>query len=137
LSITRQKSSPNSTIGSLYIDGQWHCFTLEDIVRRLGHYGEGKVPSRTAIPAGEYLVIIDKSARFNCLMPHILNVPFFEGVRIHSGNTSADTEGCVLLGMVKAGDDQIGQSVIAFDAFMERLKAGLLDGEVKLTITEE
>jgi hypothetical protein len=136
LSLTRQKSTPNSTLGSLYIDGLWFSFTLEDIVRALGPNGEGKVAGRTAIPAGEYAVIIDKSTRFNRLMPHILNVPFFEGVRIHSGNTAADTEGCILLGLDKTGEDSIGHSVTAFEAFMDRLKAGLLDGEVKLTITE-
>lgn len=124
-------------MGSLYIDGHFFCFTLEDIVRILGPNGEGKIDGRTAIPAGEYPVIIDKSARFNRLMPHILDVPFFEGVRIHSGNTSVDTDGCILLGLTKAGDDRIVQSMAAFDSFMERLKTGLLDGEVKLTISED
>lgn len=136
LSLTRQKSSPNSTIGALYIDGQFFCFTLEDIVRELGPNGEGKVDGRTAIPAGEYSIIIDFSKRFNRPMPHILSVPCFEGVRIHSGNTAADTEGCILLGLTKAGDDRIVQSIAALDSFMEQLKSGLLDGEVKLTITE-
>ncbi len=136
LSLTRQKSTPNSSMGSLYIDGLWFCFTLEDVTRELGPNGEGKIPGRTAIPFGEYAVIIDKSTRFNRLMPHILDVPFFEGVRIHSGNTAADTEGCILLGLDKTGDDSIGHSVTAFEAFMDRLKAGLIDGEVKLTITE-
>ncbi len=136
LTITRQKSTPNSTLGGLYVDGRWFCFTLEDVVRELGPNGEGKIAGRTAIPFGVYSVVIDKSTRFNRLMPHILDVPFFEGVRIHSGNTAADTEGCVLLGLDKTGFDSIGHSVTAFEAFMDQLKAGLLDGEVKLTITE-
>ncbi len=56
-------------------------------------------------------------------MPHILNVPDFTGVRIHSGNTSADTDGCILLGSTWAGKDFIGNSKNAFDIFFEKLKA--------------
>ena len=132
LSIVRQPSTASATMGSLYIDGHWFCFTLEDPVRELGPNGEGKIPGKTAIPYGRYQVIIDKSTRFNCLMPHILNVPHFEGIRIHSGNTAADTEGCVLLGLTitKGTLDSISSSKLAFGQFFERLKEGLLEGEV-------
>jgi len=116
----------NYTIGKLYIDGVYHCFTLEDKVRE----GE-KVQNETAIPYGIYNVIIDISTRFNRLMPHVLNVPGFEGIRIHTGNTDADTEGCILVGTTWAGKDFIGNSKFAFDPFFEKLKAA---GKATLTI---
>ena len=55
-------------------------------------------------------------------MPHILDVPDFTGVRIHAGNTSADTDGCILLGSTWAGKDFIGNSKIAYKKFFDKLK---------------
>jgi hypothetical protein len=81
-----------------------------------------KVLGKTAIPIGEYKLIVDASARFKQDMPHILDVPNFTGVRIHSGNTSADTDGCILLGSTWAGKDFIGNSKIAYNKFFEKLK---------------
>ena len=80
------------TIGKLYIDGVYFCDTLEDCIR------EVKIKNETAIPAGTYQVIINHSNRFNCLMPLLLNVPNFEGIRIHAGNDSSNTSGCILVG---------------------------------------
>jgi hypothetical protein len=134
LSIYRQQPGPNCTLGSLYIDGHWFCFTLEDPVRDLGLDGSGKIAGSTAIGPGHYRVVIDASKRFGRLMPHILNVPFFDGVRMHWGNFAKDTEGCPLLGLKKLSEDSIGDSRLAFDQFYERLKAGLLEGEVWIDI---
>lgn len=105
------------TTGRMYINNLYFCYTLEDVVRE----GE-KVDGKTAIPVGTYDVIIDDSTRFGRPMPHILNVPNFTGVRIHAGNTSKDTEGCILLGHTYAGKDFIGNSKSAFDVFFEKLK---------------
>jgi hypothetical protein len=100
LVLRRAETPTGFTIGRLTINGAFECWTLEDEVReREGEPVEAwKVPHETAIPRGEYLVIIDYSNRFKKDLPHVLNVPGFEGVRIHSGNTSADTEGCILVG---------------------------------------
>ena len=117
------------TIGKLYIDGVYHCFTLEDKVRE----GE-KVQNETAIPYGIYSVIIDISTRFGRPMPHVLDVPGFEGIRIHTGNTSHDTEGCILLGTTWAGKDFVGNSKFAFEPFFEKLKEA---GKATLTIYKE
>src|SRR5207302_8902491 len=87
LKLIRKIFTDKSTIGALYIDNHFECFTLEDTVRETGI----KIPGRTAIPYGSYEVIIDHSKRFTGNMPHVLNVPGFEGIRIHSGNTSGDT----------------------------------------------
>lgn len=117
LVLQRKWATGKSTIGELYVDGVFECYTLEDVVR-----SGPKVPGATAIPAGKYKIIIDMSTRFKRLMPHVLNVPGFEGVRIHSGNTDADTEGCPLLGRTKE-QDFVGESKLAFDTFFPKLQA--------------
>lgn len=84
------------TEGFLYIDGLLFSDTLEDKWRNLTK--EKKIPGETCIPAGRYRVVMDYSNRFKRVMPHILDVKYFEGVRIHAGNIRADTDGCILLG---------------------------------------
>ena len=91
------------TIGNLYIDDDYFCDTLEDTVRDLnkdGKFdnGEKKINGKTAIPYGTYEIKWTYSPRFKKYTPQIMNVPSFEGIRIHSGNQSKDTEGCILLG---------------------------------------
>ncbi len=92
--VKRVFKGANYTIGKLYIDGVYFCDTLEDTVRPAGV----KIAGKTAIPAGTYRVKKTMSPRFKKVLPEILNVPNYTGVRIHAGNTAADTEGCVLLG---------------------------------------
>lgn len=132
LELKRKWLSQNSTIGELFVDGVFECYTLEDVVR-----DGAKVAGQTAIPYGGYDVVIDMSNRFKRMMPHILNVPNFEGIRIHSGNTAADTEGCILLGN-QHGTDFIGESRLAFDAFFPKLQSALDAGEaVRIVVTQE
>lgn len=102
------------TIGKLYIDGHYLCDTLEDTVRN-----GVKIAGKTAIPAGTYKVKKTMSPRFKKVLPEILNVPGFTGVRIHAGNTAADTDGCLLLGLnKKKGQVLESQTTMAF--FMAR-----------------
>lgn len=84
------------TIGCLSVDGTRFCDTLEDPVRDLEHMP--KIPGATAIPAGCYEVIVNRSPRFGRELPRLLNVPDFEGILIHRGNTAEDTAGCILVG---------------------------------------
>lgn len=127
LKVERLWKTNDATIGQLYIDGAFKCYTLEDVVRPEGE----KIPGATAIPKGTYTVTVDYSERFKKLLPHILDVPNFEGVRIHGGNTSADTEGCILVGMSK-NDDSIYNCKPALDLIMKAMG----NNEVPLQITE-
>ena len=80
------------TIGTLYIDGVRFCDTLEDAVR------DEKIKHRTAIPYGTYSVIVNRSPKFGRDLPRLLDVPNFDGILIHRGNTAEDTSGCILVG---------------------------------------
>lgn len=95
------------TIGKLYIDGEYFCDTLEDKVRDINKNGvfdngEKKIYGETAIPYGTYNVKWTYSNKFKKYMPLIENVPSFAGIRIHAGNSSANTCGCILVGENKA-----------------------------------
>lgn len=105
-------SDGKATIGRLCVNSTHEWFTLEDIPRAV------KIKKETAIPAGSYDLVIDLSARFKRLMPHVLDVPGFQGIRIHAGNTDKDTEGCILLGQAHIrGQNFISHSKLAFDDF--------------------
>lgn len=105
------------------VDGAYECFTLEDVVR------EGpKVPGATAIPYGTYAVTITHSERFERDLPLVLDVPGFGGIRIHPGNTAADTEGCILVGRTK-GPTFVGESRAAFNALFPKIKEALEAGD--------
>ena len=117
IEVKRFEFKDTHTVGKMYVDGVYECYTLEDAVRN-----GTKVIGKTAIPIGTYKLIIDASTRFKQDMPHILDVPDFTGVRIHAGNTSADTDGCILLGSTWAGKDFIGNSKIAYKKFFDKLK---------------
>lgn len=117
LELKRLKLGDDYTIGRLSLDGRFLCYTLEDKVREV--IGEPvstwKVMNQTAIPKGVYPVIITMSARFKIRLPLLMNVPGFSGVRIHTGNSSKDTEGCILVGSTWDGSSGwIGSSKVAF-----------------------
>ena len=98
LILTRHARRADYTIGRLEDEnGKKICDTLEPIWRNYDG-GEMKIPRKSAIPEGSYRVVVTKSRRFGKYLPLLVGVPGFEGVRIHSGNTSRVTEGCILVG---------------------------------------
>lgn len=117
IEVKRFEFKDTYTVGKMYIDNIYECYTLEDVVRT-----GAKVNGQTAIPTGTYNLIINHSNRFNRDLPLLENVPNFTGVRIHSGNTSANTEGCILVGTTWSGKDFIGNSRVAFNKLFEKLK---------------
>lgn len=102
--VWRKYRKQGYTIGRMYIDGKFFCNTLEDTDRGLAQYMSvseimsAKLYGETAIPVGDYKISRTYSPRFRRLVPQVMNVKGFAGVRIHAGNTAADTEGCLILG---------------------------------------
>lgn len=139
LVVTRKEFGPDYTIGELSIDGGFHCFTLEDKVREIENcpVDRWKIPGQTAIPIGTYDLTINFSQRFKRLMPLLVGVPGFDGVRIHSGNTDKDTEGCILVGWERVGSDFIGKSRDAFDALFPLLSDAVEKEHVYVSIVND
>ena len=96
LRVERLWKKPAYTVGRLFVDGKFFCNTLEDTVRDLSN--EKKVFGKTAIPYGKYKVVYNWSPKFGRNLPRLLNVPAFEGILIHPGNTADDSAGCILVG---------------------------------------
>ena len=99
LKVERKWKKRGYTIGRFYVDGKLFCNTLEDVVRDIDENGAGKIKGETAIPSGRYKVIFNYSPRFGRQLPRLLNVPWFDGILIHPGNSVKDTDGCILVGM--------------------------------------
>lgn len=127
LLLERKTKTAKSTIGTLSIDGKFECYTLEDIARPV------KIKKETSIPTGRYQVVITFSNRFQKMMPLLVNVPKFEGIRIHPGNTAHDTWGCILVGQTQ-GQDTIYNSRPAYAALFQKLQAANKKEKIFITI---
>lgn len=117
LLLKRIHAEPGYTVGELHVDeGPRRCYTLEDTVREVPGQDvkQWKIPGDTAIPCGTYPVSVSWSQHFKKQLPLLEGVPGFSGVRIHPGNTAADTEGCILVAETWGGGDFIGNSRKAF-----------------------
>jgi len=131
LLLEREPSHLTCTIGSLYVNDEFECFTLEDVVREIPGVPveRWKIKGKTAIPAGTYKLGVTFSQRFQRMLPILHDVPGFDGVRIHTGNTDADTEGCILVGTQLAEAESITYSRAAFNALYPKLVDALGAGE--------
>jgi hypothetical protein len=127
ITIVRKVFTEESTVGSLSVNGEHQCFTLEDKVRAV------KIPGKTAIPAGIYEVTITFSEKFKKPLPLLLNVPNFAGIRIHPGNTAADTEGCILVG-TSQGVNMVTGSRVAFKPLFEKIQVALAREKIFIQI---
>jgi hypothetical protein len=122
LLLQRLPSEEKRTHGDLYVDGQWFCYTLEDVVRPVKIHGE------TAIPAGVYPVTLEKSPRFGPNTISVHKVENFKHIRVHGGNTENNTEGCPLVGMERT-DTGIRNCKPALDELKQEIGAALQAGE--------
>jgi hypothetical protein len=120
--VVREPSIDGATLSVWFVDGHYECFGLEDELRDM------KVPGATAIPAGEYAVVVTPSVRFRRPLPLLVDVPGFSGIRIHPGNTIEDTAGCLLPGRVRAAAG-VGESRHAFDQLFQKVQVAIARGE--------
>ena len=122
------------TIGKLYVDGKYFSDVLEDVDRGLdssmteSEILEKKVKGQTAIPTGHYAINITYSPKYKRMMPLLLDVKGFSGIRIHSGNTAKDTEGCLIVGKNK----KVGMVLESRDTYQRLFK--MMEGQKEITI---
>lgn len=141
LLLERIYKTNRSTIGKLHIDGNFFCYTLEDTDRGLKQSDNivsiiaKKLFGITAIPAGRYEIALTYSNRFKKYMPQLLNVPGYQGIRIHIGNRPEETEGCILVGLEKGEEiDCIVKSRLAFEQLMGIFEKAQKDKKIYITI---
>ena len=136
LTLHRTKKRKHYTLGTLSIEGEPFCDTLEPAWRDIGSGGRGyKIAGKTAIPEGRYPVAVTRSPKFGQWLPLLLHVPRFEGVRIHAGNTAADTEGCILVGYHSDKDpERLFDSRLWLQRLLKRLADRPLGEGVWITV---
>jgi hypothetical protein len=124
--LTRRDYTDRSTIGDLYLDSVFQCYTLELSTRKQ----EGV---KNCIPSGKYEILMQYSARFEMDTPHLQNVPGRTFIEIHPGNKPEDTEGCILLGQTKEAD-WVGSSRVAYQELVPKIESKLAQGKLYLEI---
>lgn len=127
LQLNRKYFKEDYTVGELIVDGTYFCDTLEDKVRDLKR--EKKIPGKTAIPAGRYEVIVNISMHFRRKLPRLMNVPGFDGILIHRGNSARDTAGCILVGENKVKGGLINSTIYEL-RLLERIEHAQNNGEI-------
>ncbi len=139
LTLRRKFKGPSYTIGDLSINGKFFCNTIEDTVRDLPSTCpetprgrsctcKEKVYAKTAIPAGKYKITFQYSPRFKRRMPYLHDVPHFLGILIHSGNTEADSAGCIIV-----GESTVKGKMLNSRVTFQRLSA-ILENEKEISI---
>jgi len=140
LNLIRKYLKEDYTIGMLFINGKYFCDTIEDKVRDFNKDGdllddgEKKVYAQTAIPYGTYDVELSMSPKFKRLLPLVLDVKHFTGIRIHRGNTAKDSAGCILPGENKVKGKVINSTKYEVN-LVDRMERAIAKGEkIQLTI---
>lgn len=137
--LKRKIAVAGATLGILFAGVGSQYATVEDPVRVLSSCTSttcvGKINGKTAIPAGTYEIRDTYSPRFKKNMLEVMNVPGFQGIRIHSGNTADDTEGCLILGM-RATQNGVAESRVAMQKFNLEARAALKKGKLFIRIED-
>jgi hypothetical protein len=139
LTLTRYRSTQFDTLGRLFIDNRFVCYTLED------EYQPVKIPGETRIPAGTYRLALRESPKFSPKYGHemiwLKDVPGFEFVLVHCGNTKDDTAGCILVGdcahVTPGGRSSLWESRKAYNRIYPIIAEAIREGEVEIEISEE
>jgi hypothetical protein len=130
LILQRRFRGGDYTIGSLYVNGEYFCDTLEDTDRGLTQsmsveeIKRMKIPHETAIPTGTYRVIVNLSPAKKRMLPRLIDVPGFSGILIHRGNTKNDSSGCILV-----GENKVKGKVIHSTQYEKRLVEMLIQAQ--------
>ncbi|MDR1897814.1 MAG: DUF5675 family protein [Prevotellaceae bacterium] len=132
LRLQRRFLGKDYTIGSLYVNEDYFCDTLEDTDRGLAQempleeIRRIKIPHETAIPTGVYKVIVNLSPSKKRMLPRLLDVPGFSGILIHRGNTKSDSSGCILV-----GENKVKGKVINSTQYEKKLVEILMETQDK------
>ena len=128
------------TDGDLYVDNNWFCHVVEDKVR--GPLGKiwsklFKIKHETAIPYGRYEVIVNWSNRFKRLLPLILNVPDFEGIRMHNGATAKNSSGCPIISYKRISSGLLLSKPDAMNDLTDVIYKFQQKGKIFITVTDK
>jgi hypothetical protein len=140
LRLERRFFGEEYTISDLMVNGDKLCEVIEDKVRDLNEDGdlndpgEGKVFGETAIPYGTYEIDLTMSPKFQRLLPILIDVPHFTGIRIHRGNTAKDTHGCLLPGENKAKGQVLNSTIYEMDIVSAIYQAKLRGEKVTIDV---
>lgn len=116
LNLRRFLYEEDTTLGYLLVNDKFECWTLEDKVRDV------KIKHETAIPTGIYTIVLTDKNKWNKVMPHLVDVPNFDGIYMHAGNSNSDTSGCPLVADKLVNLKTNESSKIAFDRLMEKFR---------------
>ena len=137
LQVVRSVFTDTAILGKMYIDGDFFAYTCEDKDRQLNGDCSKKVPQKTAIDRGTYEVVCSFSNRFQRYLPLLLNVKCFEGIRIHGGNTEANSEGCILIGAEGNMQNKIWNCASKVNSLVSKLKSVEKKGKIFIEIVNQ
>lgn len=144
ITVERILSDSDATLSIVQVDDEFVCFGLED------EHREHKIPGETRIMAGHYKVGVRNVGGFDSLyrkkfqgmhqgMLQILDVPHFEHILIHIGNTDKDTAGCLLVGdgASTSGEIRVTNSTSAYKKLYNKVIHAALDGNLEIIYMDE
>jgi hypothetical protein len=137
LKLVRSVFTDTATMGRLFINDVFFAFSLEDKERDLKGNCSKKVQNKTCIDFGRFEVALTFSNHFKKLLPLLMKVPCFEGIRIHGGNTAEDSEGCILIGAESNMKDHIGNCAVKLAELVEILKKAGATEKIFINIEKE
>lgn len=125
LTLIRDVKGDKAILGKLYLNGTLVCYTLENASK--------------AIPTGAYYVQNSKSPKFKRELPLLWNsgVPSSRGIRFHRGNTSKDSQGCILVGMGRNYARPTTEQSLFESALAETMVTMLCRNVTGLVVTQE